>query len=474
MDYPLIPSAILLQVLLFISWSMLLYGAALSIASVLPRLVRWARFWQAWLAAAFVPLLPISFDQAETLIPEQLRRAFGDSANSLSNHVSAAVRQIDNQPDISLLLWGVCAVLCVGSGYGLLRFGLGLLKVQQFIKQAAPLRDFTGFDLAQRQEIKAKNIGVFTTNQAVSPLVFGFFRVQMLLPESVFSMPPQQRFLLIEHELTHIRRQDPKAVILFRLCASVLWFNPFIKYFEQRFLQSMELNCDMEVVAAFPQEKLHYAQALIASLKLSKNSLDSGLMTNFSGPRFQKQDFEDRIKATMSARLNKQYGMSYQLVLIFLFSLSVAFAVVAKPILPQYLFEPNDNDGKIPVANARVSSGYDVINSFRGPKPHQGIDLAAAKGTDVVASFSGKVLIADDVTLHRNYGKVVLIEHEGQVQSLYAHLDSFAVKSGQTIFAGQKLGTVGETGRATGPHLHFEILEQGKRADPNLYLNFTN
>ena len=91
-----------------------------------------------------------------------------------------------------------------------------------------------------------------------------------------------------------------------------------------------------------------------------------------------------------------------------------------------------------------------------------------------MASFSGRVLVADDATLHSNYGKVVLIEHEVQIQSLYAHLDSFSVESGQYIFAGEKLGTVGETGQASGPHLHFEVLKKGKRADPMLYLNWQN
>jgi murein DD-endopeptidase MepM/ murein hydrolase activator NlpD len=91
-------------------------------------------------------------------------------------------------------------------------------------------------------------------------------------------------------------------------------------------------------------------------------------------------------------------------------------------------------------------------------------------GTDVVASFSGRVTVADNSSLHKNYGKVVLIEQRNKQHSLYAHLDSFNVTAGQWIIAGQKLGTVGATGRVTGPHLHFEILQDGNRIDPSLHL----
>jgi murein DD-endopeptidase MepM/ murein hydrolase activator NlpD len=62
------------------------------------------------------------------------------------------------------------------------------------------------------------------------------------------------------------------------------------------------------------------------------------------------------------------------------------------------------------------------------------------------------------------------LEQQNNKHSLYAHLDSFNVKVGQWVTAGQKLGTVGTTGRVTGPHLHFELLQDGKPIDPSLYL----
>ena len=471
MDYQYLASNLLIQIVFFISWSFILFAIAKAVAKFLPQLVRWSRFWQAWLVIALVPLLPTAFSSMNHLIPNALKNAFGGSQDKLLMHSNAVVSQLGNKIELQLVQFIIVTLLILGSSYSILRFFLGLIKVNTLIRQATSLQDFTDINQEQRNKLTANNIRVLTTNQSISPLVFGFFSVNLLLPESVFTMPAQQRFLLIEHELMHIQRQDPKAVILFRLCSCLFWFNPFIIYFERHFLKSMELNCDMAVISSFPDAKLHYAQALITSLKLSKNTLDNGVTTYFSSPSFNKKDFEDRIKAAMSTQLNSHYGVKSALALISLSSLTVSFALLAKPLLPQQMFTANYDSGQAPVLNAKISSAYDEINAFRGVKPHKGIDFSAAIGTDVVASFSGQVIIADDTTLHQNYGKVVLIEHKGKIQSLYAHLNTFSVKSGEYISVGQKLGTVGETGRTTGPHLHFEILKEGKRADPHLYLD---
>lgn len=95
---------------------------------------------------------------------------------------------------------------------------------------------------------------------------------------------------------------------------------------------------------------------------------------------------------------------------------------------------------------------------------HLGNDLAAAEGTVIFAAADGVVRYAGT---HNSYGNYVRILHEDGDESLYAHMQYVFVRSGQPVTAGQVLGTVGETGNATGPHLHFEILHQGVRYDPS-------
>lgn len=95
---------------------------------------------------------------------------------------------------------------------------------------------------------------------------------------------------------------------------------------------------------------------------------------------------------------------------------------------------------------------------------HLGNDLAAAEGTAVLAAADGVVRYAGT---HASYGNYLRILHANGDETLYAHLQYLFVHTGQRVTAGQRLGTVGETGNATGPHLHFEILHKGIRYDPS-------
>lgn len=95
---------------------------------------------------------------------------------------------------------------------------------------------------------------------------------------------------------------------------------------------------------------------------------------------------------------------------------------------------------------------------------HLGNDLAAATGTPVLAATDGVVRYAGT---HSSYGNYLRILHANGDETLYAHLQYLFVHSGQSVSAGQCIGTVGETGNTTGPHLHFEILHKGIRYDPS-------
>ena len=115
---------------------------------------------------------------------------------------------------------------------------------------------------------------------------------------------------------------------------------------------------------------------------------------------------------------------------------------------------------------SRKTSGYgwrtDPMGGL-GDDFHIGNDLAAAEGTPVLAAADGVVRAAGS---HKSYGNYLRILHADGDETLYAHMQYLFVKAGETVTAGQTLGTVGETGNATGPHLHFEILHRGLRYDP--------
>jgi murein DD-endopeptidase MepM/ murein hydrolase activator NlpD len=103
----------------------------------------------------------------------------------------------------------------------------------------------------------------------------------------------------------------------------------------------------------------------------------------------------------------------------------------------------------------------------RGSDIHDGIDIAANRGTSIAAARDGKVIYSDRLS---GYGNVIILEHSGGFTSVYAHNDRNYARKGQRIQRGQKIAAVGSTGRATGPHLHFEIRKDNVARNPLYYL----
>lgn len=99
----------------------------------------------------------------------------------------------------------------------------------------------------------------------------------------------------------------------------------------------------------------------------------------------------------------------------------------------------------------------------KGKEPHDGIDLAAPAGTPVKTAAPGTVLFAGD---QKGYGLIVIVEHDSGLITLYAHNRDLRVKTGQKVREGQVVATVGDSGRTSGPHLHFEVRKNGVPVDP--------
>ena len=111
-----------------------------------------------------------------------------------------------------------------------------------------------------------------------------------------------------------------------------------------------------------------------------------------------------------------------------------------------------------------------IINN-QPRSPHTGIDLRGKKGTPVKASNNGQVVFTGN---HFFTGNTVVIDHGAGIMSMYFHLDKIDVKKGDKISRGEILGTVGSTGRATGPHLHWGIRISGQRVDPVSLVKISN
>lgn len=121
-------------------------------------------------------------------------------------------------------------------------------------------------------------------------------------------------------------------------------------------------------------------------------------------------------------------------------------------------------------AQGRISGYYGSQRILNGdPKrPHFGQDIAAPVGTPVYAPASGKVTLAHTDMFYS--GATIIIDHGYGLNSTYLHLNSISVKVGQQVKQGEQIGTIGESGRATGPHLDWRINWLNQRLDPALFV----
>lgn len=119
-----------------------------------------------------------------------------------------------------------------------------------------------------------------------------------------------------------------------------------------------------------------------------------------------------------------------------------------------------------PIDNFLLTSPY----GWRRGRQHTGIDLGAKPGTEIMASAEGKVIYAKYSKEFAGYGNLVVVKHSNNYFTAYAHTLKMFVSVGDHVSQGQKIASVGSTGHATGPHLHFEVLKKMDLIDPLLVM----
>ncbi len=132
-------------------------------------------------------------------------------------------------------------------------------------------------------------------------------------------------------------------------------------------------------------------------------------------------------------------------------------------------FQPETSRPGIWPVEGRLMSPFALrTDPFSGEGEfHKGVDISATTGTPVHVTADGVVVHAEVAS---GYGKLIVVDHGGGIQTYYAHLSRFFVHSGQTVRRGELIGAVGSTGRVTAPHLHYEVRMGGSPVNPTRYL----
>ncbi len=121
-----------------------------------------------------------------------------------------------------------------------------------------------------------------------------------------------------------------------------------------------------------------------------------------------------------------------------------------------------------------VPSSTSVTSNFgwRWGRPHEGVDIGARVGSNIVAAQDGVIVYSGDEI--GGYGNITVIAHKGGYFTVYAHASKNFTREGQRVYRGQVIAQVGLTGRTYGPHLHFEVRKNGVAIDPEKYLASSN
>lgn len=360
----------------------------------------------------------------------------------------------------------------------------------------------------------SRKIIVRTCDGIASPIMLGIIKPELLLPRR--DITPTQLNNILAHEMTHFKRNDIFYKWFATLVKCIHWFNPAIYFVCRQINTWCEISCDLAVVEQMDKEgEISYINTILALLSAgeSKNiPLTTGMLGNKETLKRRFLMIKNRTNISRKARIIS----SVAAVAVMVTALS-ASGVMANGLLADEnagdtaniavvnaadnnaLLENNDKeteDVKADVADkvnkpveapAKEAESQTVevvwpcpsskmisadFNSRVHPLTgevvdHNGIDIPAPEGTDVVASTAGSI---SEAGYDAKFGNYIKVTNATGVATFYAHLSEITVAEGDSVTAGQCVGKVGTTGASTGPHLHFEVIIAGENVNPRTFL----
>lgn len=292
---------------------------------------------------------------------------------------------------------------------------------------------------------------------------FSFFNWIFLskIPES----RPKQQYI-IKHEKAHARQLHTLDLLVCELYCIIFWFNPFV-FFIKRSLKTVHEYLADEDAARVNAEKKAYLQLLLECVTTSSSV---GMSSNFYWLTIKK-----RIKMITKNKTPRTKKMAYLLLVPALAMIIQSFSGFQGERTPGNSLADKSNIPSIsPIQSelVRKTSGFGMrIHPIdKTEKMHNGIDLSAPEGTPVVSTADGRVVKTEFIEENKGYGRLLVIQHDETYSTMYAQLSAFKVKTGDVVKKGQVVGLVGSSGISTGSHLHYMLIKNGEKVDPEPYM----
>jgi len=276
---------------------------------------------------------------------------------------------------------------------------------------------------------------------------------------------------IILHERAHSKQMHSLDILLIEFIKCILWFNPLIWVYKKEITENHEYLADN--YAANEQTSLNkYLLNLIDSVENTKPiPLTSGFGYLLIKKRIKM--LNQSKKSTMSNITKVTFSslIAISVILLSSFNLHQSPAnIITNKIATKNKTIPHLLPIKKDQIN-KLSSGYGMRTHpiHKIEKMHTGIDFIAPEGTSILATARGIVSFSG---FSNKYGNYIIIKHSNSYQSLYAHLHSNNVKQDQKVSSGEKIGIIGASGKSLGIHLHYEVIENGKKVNPIQFFKY--
>ena len=352
---------------------------------------------------------------------------------------------------------GVLITALVAAGWAV-RFALWLIsqvRLQRLKARALrvdrPVRHWAdAMDLARVPDVRLIPRG--------APFLAGILHPCVFVPAALMARDDAPQ--VIVHEMVHLKRGDLITRPLERLVADLFWFSPFAWAIRERLDYWREVAVD-EAAADLTGDRIAYARALTRAARLAR----PGAVLPVAALVLTK---EGNLKMRLTELLNEAPRRPRRLGL----AAAAALALAAPLAFAQGMLIKG---GAAPLASP-VNYSHPVLDTARltstfgtrkhpitgEQKLHGGVDLAEKEGRPVYAPTTGTVTRAE---YDKGYGNLVEII-AGDTTLRFGQLETMKVKAGDTVTPGETIATLGQSGQATGPHLHFEVIRGGERIDP--------
>ena len=377
-----------------------------------------------------------------------------DSAGS----VMGTVKDLASPESVLAALWVGIAVLILGLTFR------KLLKLGREIEEA-PCPDDAATnvlfrDLAARLGLAGK-VELKISETLASPVVFWNRRWFVVLPKSVSALSSSDKENILAHELAHVTRKDFFRFLFLKMIKSVFFFSPFVWFATAEIMSREEIETDERAMSSFRLDPVLFGRAILNFFE--NNACESYPIPSLVGSTRR------RLEMRLEGLFRKAITKNGRLAMVFVMAGLLAFSLVNCSSVKGSSRGDSPLTDPVPAARVSMDFGNRLNPITKKDYFHTGIDLAADSGTAVLAAEGGTVATADK---NEQLGNYVLLRHDNGMETFYAHLDSYLVKPGQRVAKAEKIALVGSTGVSTGPHLHFEVRQDGKPIDPRTMVNF--